>query len=243
MTPPRVFLSYSHDSPDHRMWVLKLATDLRGNSIDVTLDQWDLSPGQDIVEFMQRGISDSDRVVLVCSEQYVRNAEAGSGGVGYERLIVTAELVGNTKTNKFIPIIRNGGGSGHRVPSFLGPRLYLDFSSDGEYESSLEELSREILGVPKTSKPPLGLNPFLSPAKRQRDRGSSYVVVVCREPREVFIDGQSQGDNITANGRPRVLFVPPGFHTFRLGGYASTQTVDVPATPIIAPFRVEFRED
>jgi hypothetical protein len=38
--PVRVFVSYSHDSDPHRAWVLKLATDLRANGVDATLDQW-----------------------------------------------------------------------------------------------------------------------------------------------------------------------------------------------------------
>lgn len=92
MRAPKVFVSYSHDSPDHKKWTLKLATDLRGHGIDVTLDQWDLAPGQDVSMFMQKGISGSDRVLMICSAAYVEKAEAGTGGVGFERLIVTQKL-------------------------------------------------------------------------------------------------------------------------------------------------------
>jgi hypothetical protein len=84
---PKVFISYSHDSQPHKDWVRDLATVLRANGIDVVLDQWDLSPGQDIAAFMAGGIQTADRVLLICTEQYVSKAEAGSGGVGYERLI------------------------------------------------------------------------------------------------------------------------------------------------------------
>ena len=84
---PSAFLSYSHDSEPHKQWVLRLAADLRAKGVDVTLDQWDLSYGQDIAAFMVTGISGADRVILVCTEPYVRKAEAGTGGVGYERLI------------------------------------------------------------------------------------------------------------------------------------------------------------
>jgi hypothetical protein len=159
MAPIRVFVSYSHDSDAHKAWVLKLATDLRTASVDASLDQWDLAVGQDTSAFMQRGISESNRVVLVCTENYVRKAEAGSGGVGYERLIVTSELVQNIDTKKFIPLVRNNGLKG-KVPNFLGPRLYVDFSDDTQYAAKLEELLREILGKPSAVKPPLGPNPF-----------------------------------------------------------------------------------
>jgi hypothetical protein len=103
---PKAFISYSHDSPAHKAWVLKLGADLRANGIDVTLDQWDLAPGQDVSLFMQRGIAEADRVLMICSPTYVTKAEKGVGGVGYERLIVTAEVVASIDTSKFIPILR-----------------------------------------------------------------------------------------------------------------------------------------
>lgn len=159
MDAPRIFISYTHDTPDHKAWVLKLSTDLRTYGIDVILDHWDLSLGQDIAAFMEKGIRDSDRVVVVCSENYVRKTEAGQGGAGYERLIVTAEVVSTISTKKFIPVIRNN----HleiKVPRYLGPRLYADFNSDESYNSSLEQLAREILNLPSSTKPPLGQAPF-----------------------------------------------------------------------------------
>lgn len=159
MGTPTVFISYSHDSPEHKAWVLRLATDLRSNGVDATFDQWDLSPGQDVVGYMQRGITTSDRVLLVCTTEYLRKAEQGSGGVGYERLILTAELVQNIDTKKFIPLVRDNKAES-KVPNFLGPRLYIDFSEDREYRTKLEELLREILGMPSAIKPPLGPNPF-----------------------------------------------------------------------------------
>lgn len=158
MTAPIVFISYSHDTPEHKQWVLRLATDLRTNGVDATLDQWDLVPGQDIAAFMAHGIAQSDRVLLICSDNYVTKAEQGTGGVGYERLIVTAELVQNIDTKKFIPLIRNS--TRPRMPNFLGPRLYLDFSNDSDYQQRFDDLLREILGAPSSSKPPLGPSPF-----------------------------------------------------------------------------------
>ena len=75
--PTRVFISYSHDSPSHKGWVLKLASDLRKNGVDAVLDQWDLSPGEDIAVFMERGLKNAARVVVVCSKKYVERANAG----------------------------------------------------------------------------------------------------------------------------------------------------------------------
>lgn len=46
------------------------------------------------------------------------------------------------------------------MPSFLGPRLYVDFSNDGEYQEKLIELAKELRGLRIAAKPPIGPNPF-----------------------------------------------------------------------------------
>jgi TIR domain len=176
MQAPKVFISYSHDSQQRKDWVLRLASALRTNGIDAKLDQWDLSPGQDIAAFMAGGIGTADRVLLICTGPYVSKAEARTGGVGYERLIATAEVVGSIDTIKFIPIVRNNA-SARKVPDFLGPRMYIDFSDDAQYPAKLEELMREIHQAPAVLRPPLGDNPFrgevIEPAEPVRVAGPS----------------------------------------------------------------------
>lgn len=159
MTAPRVFVSYSHDSDAHKMWVRELCGRLVASGIDVTLDQWALVPGADVVAFMNQGIAAADRVVMICSEAYVAKAEAGVGGVGYERLIVSKEIYDTVDTIKFVPIIRNNP-SGPKTPGFLGVRLYIDFSDDAEFDARADELARAIHNIPAFPKPPLGPNPF-----------------------------------------------------------------------------------
>ncbi len=156
---PKVFISYSHDSPEHRRWVSELGAKLRHNGVDAILDQWDLGPGDDVTQFMERGIIDSDRVLVVCTDQYVRKANAAEGGVGYERMIVTAQLVQDLGTNKFIPVIRQASRQ-EKTPTFLGTRVYIDFRNDSQFESEVEKLIHELHRVPVVEKPPLGKNPF-----------------------------------------------------------------------------------
>ncbi|HDI3175369.1 TPA: toll/interleukin-1 receptor domain-containing protein, partial [Vibrio cholerae] len=103
MTPPRVFISYSHDSAEHKSWVLDFATTLRNRGIDAVLDQWDLKPGDDLPHFMQTELARCDYAILVCTETYVAKANAGKGGVGYEKMIVTSSLLSNIDNNKIIP--------------------------------------------------------------------------------------------------------------------------------------------
>ena len=125
MITPKVFISYSHDTPEHKMWVMKLAQKLMDNGIEVMLDMWELGPGDDIARFMERGLMEADRILMVCTEKYVQKAEAGQGGVGYEKMIVTAGYMKQVDSKRVIPIIRQNGTD--HVPAFLGTRLYMDF--------------------------------------------------------------------------------------------------------------------
>ena len=121
---PKVFISYSHDSPEHKQWVSELGAKLRHNGVDTILDQWDLGLGDDRTLFMERGVKESDRVLVICTDSYVSKANAGIGGVGYERMIVTAQLVQDLGTNKFIPIIRQASEQGENANIFRSTSLY-----------------------------------------------------------------------------------------------------------------------
>ena len=156
---PKVFISYSHDSPEHKRWVSELAARLRHNGIDAILDQWDLGPGDDITLFMESGLRDSDRVLVICTDTYVSKANAGEGGVGYERMIVTAQLIQNLGTNKFIPVIRQASGE-EKTPTFLGTRVFIDFTAESQFDAAFEKLLRELHREPIVKKPPLGKSPF-----------------------------------------------------------------------------------
>lgn len=157
---PQVFLSYSHDSPAHKRWVAELATFLRENGVDAVLDQWDLSPGDDVTKFMEDGLRSADRVLVICTDEYLRKAEGGTGGVAYERMIVTAELVRGLGTKKFVPIVRSVLGA-DKLPEFLGARLWIDLSTDNADEAlERQRLLKELHNVSHLEKPPLGPNPF-----------------------------------------------------------------------------------
>jgi hypothetical protein len=168
MIPPRVFISYSHDSAEHKMWVLNLATTLRNRGIDAVLDQWDLTPGDDLPHFMETELEKCDRAIIVCSETYVDKANAGKGGVGYEKMIVTASLLSTIDNNKIIPIVRQS--SQPALPTFLKSKKYVNFSNDSDVEYSLDELLRALLNAPLYEKPEIGTNPFRALADAKPDR-------------------------------------------------------------------------
>jgi hypothetical protein len=170
MSVPRVFISYSHDSAEHKSWVLDLATTLRNRGVDAVLDQWDLRPGNDLPHFMETELEKCDYVVMICTENYVKKANAGEGGVGYEKMIMTSSMLKRIDSNKVIPVLRQVGTS--LRPTFLSSKLYIDFSKDEDVEYSLDELLRTLLNAPLYEKPEIGKNSFVSMGKSKPDRTS-----------------------------------------------------------------------
>jgi len=156
---PVVFLSYSHDNREHKQWVASFASELVDKGVEVLFDQWDISLGDDIPKFMERAVAKADRVLMVCTEPYVRKADDGIGGAGYEAMIVTGELVKDLGTNKFIPVVRQSG-SEKSVPRCVSTRFYIDLSENADHSEQVENLLRELHNAPASQKPKLGTNPF-----------------------------------------------------------------------------------
>lgn len=157
MNSPKVFISYSHDSQAHKQWTMNFAIRLRNSGVDAILDQWELQPGDDIPHFMERNLASADRVLMICTEPYVIKANSGAGGVGYEKMIVTADLMKSIASNKIIPIIRQDGG--RLLPTFLSSKYFIDFSGD-EVEYAYDELVRTLVGAPLFKKPAISNDMF-----------------------------------------------------------------------------------
>ncbi len=184
MSIPKAFVSYSHDSLEHKKWVLDLATRLRNNGVDAILDQWDLKPGDDLPQFMERGLVAADRVLMICTSKYVDKANSGAGGVGYEKMIVTADLLKRIDSNKVVPLVRQNGT--HNVPAFLRSKLYLDFSQADQFEFSFDELLRTLHNSPLYEKPAIANNPFAPVSETPANRVGDGVLQVMKAVVSVF---------------------------------------------------------
>lgn len=158
----KVFISYSHDSDEHKAWVLKLATDLRRNGLDAILDQWDLVLGSNLPRFMEQGLSGSEKVLVICTDNYIEKSNAGRGGAGYEGQILTAEIYRKQDSVKYIPLVR-GASFAVKTPTCLDGRLYIDSTNQADYEVNLNALIHSLYGVVVLPKPALGPSPFLTP--------------------------------------------------------------------------------
>lgn len=185
MNPPRVFISYSHDSAEHKKWVLDFATTLRNRGIDAVLDQWELKPGDDLPHFMETQLNSAKYVLIICSSRYVEKANAGEGGVGYEKMIMTSNLLSKIDNSKVIPVIRQLSGT-HYLPTFMRTKLFVNFSNDSELEFSFDELLRHLLDAPLFEKPEIGSNPFKPMENSGPDRTSDGVKEVMKAVSRCF---------------------------------------------------------
>lgn len=151
----KAFISYSWDNDDHKNWVRELATRLRSDGIDVTLDQWHVVPGDQLPEFMERAIRESAYVLIVCTHKYKERSDNRQGGVGYEGDIITAEFMTTRNQRKFIPILRQQTWPNSAPNSMLG-KYYIDFSSSPYPQKSYDDLLTTLLGI-REKAPPVGV--------------------------------------------------------------------------------------
>lgn len=158
---PKVFVSYSHDNEEHKEWVLKLSSHLINHGVDIILDQWDLRLGDNLPFFMENGLSESNLVLCICTDNYIEKANANRGGSGYEKKILSADLMKDGTQNYIIPIIRNNTKE-KKTPTFLSGILYIDFQDDKHYFDSYRKLLERIFNEDIKIKPALGECPFKS---------------------------------------------------------------------------------
>ena len=97
---PTAFISYSWDSDEHKMWVRELATRLRQDGVNVTLDQWHTVPGDQLPQFMETAVRENDYVIAICTRRYRERSDNRTGGVGYEGDIITGEVSTNRNHRK-----------------------------------------------------------------------------------------------------------------------------------------------
>ena len=76
----RVFISYSHDSPEHRRRVLALANQLRKDGVEAWIDQYIQDPNEGWIRWMRSQVKQANRILLVFTETYQRRFEGGRRG-------------------------------------------------------------------------------------------------------------------------------------------------------------------
>jgi TIR domain len=163
MSAPRTFISYSWDDDEHKTWVRELATSLRKDGVDVTLDQWHVQPGDQLPAFMERAIRESDFVLIVCTPKYKTKSDErskGGGGVAYEGDVIQGEVFTRHNHRKFIPILRKGNWIDSAPAQLLG-KAYIGLQDEEMFQSNYPMLLRTLHGIGQPI-PELGSKPEFS---------------------------------------------------------------------------------
>lgn len=68
MSTHKVFISYSHSDKE---WAREFAETIANTGVEVWFDEFDIKPGQPLVEALEKGLRDSDAVVLLINSENV----------------------------------------------------------------------------------------------------------------------------------------------------------------------------
>ena len=91
---------------------------------------------------------------MICTVDYVAKANKCEGGVGYEKMIITSNLLKSIDVNKIIPIIKQINTKD--VPTFLKTKYYIDLTNKNDFEVNFDQLIIRIHNAPLLKKPKIG---------------------------------------------------------------------------------------
>jgi phospholipase C len=167
-TSPKVFVSYSHDSPEHEDRVLGLVGRLRNDGIDALIDQYVPAPKDGWPVWMDLEMQKADFVLLVCTNVYLRRVEGredpGKGrGVLWEGKLIYSNLYfSDSSAQKYIPILFENCKPTD-IPTPLRTMTYYSVGTENGYD----DLYRRLTNQPKFQVPSLGKLKPVAPLEPQ----------------------------------------------------------------------------
>lgn len=168
---PRVFLSYSHDSPQHSERVLNFARALREHGIDVELDQFHSDEIVDWPHWCNEQISreHSDFVVCVCTAEYKRRIDGQvppekGRGVYWEGSLLDDDVYDDKGNRRIIPVLVDDEPE-KSIVRFLRGWTHCRIRAFVLADAGYEHLLRILTGQARVKANPLGTIPVLGVAK------------------------------------------------------------------------------
>jgi hypothetical protein len=160
---PIVFISYSHDSREHKDLVRAFSAFLRNRiGLDVRLDQWDDDVRQDWALWATRLFTISNFVIVVASPDYRKRAdgeaESHEGrGAQFEAAMIRDALTKDLRaaTARILPVVLPGR-SVEDIPTFLNPYSTTHFTIGEFTTEGIAELLVAITGIGKHPLPERG---------------------------------------------------------------------------------------
>ena len=145
MTAPKVFLS--HASEDKDRFVVGFARQLRESGVDVWLDQWEMKPGDSLVDkIFEGGLKEARAVIIVLSTTSVQKP--------WVREELNASVVNRiSRGTKLIPVVIDECD----VPESLRSTVWQKVDSLEDYSQSLQRILSAIFD--SSDKPAIGKPP------------------------------------------------------------------------------------
>ncbi|HUU09880.1 MAG TPA: TIR domain-containing protein [Phycisphaerae bacterium] len=166
---PKVFISYSHDSDEHKARVLAFARALRANGIDVEIDQFHTDEIVDWPRWCNDQISrdHSDFVLCVCTAEYRRRIEGKvpptkGKGVYWEGSLLDDDLYDEKGNSRLIPVLFDDEPDS-AIPRFLRGWTFCRLRDFAVADPGYETLIRILTGQASVEKNALGPVPVLPP--------------------------------------------------------------------------------
>jgi formylglycine-generating enzyme required for sulfatase activity len=150
--PPRVFISYSHDSEEHRARVLELAQRLRQDGVEAWLDRFEPAPPQGWPRWIVEEVQRAEFIVLVCTDayrgQFERRDTFGQGQMTTFVGLLANQLLfeGELDYERAVPVIF-AGTARDAIP--LALRSALCHTLPTEYDALLGRLTRSLAIAPE----------------------------------------------------------------------------------------------
>lgn len=149
---PKVFIS--HASEDKDRFVVEFARRLRENGVDAWLDQWEMKPGDSLVDkIFEEGLKEARAVIVVLSTVSVQKP--------WVREELNTSVVNRiSRGTRLIPVVIDDC----EIPESLRSTLWQKIEDLANYDQSLQRILSAIFGV--DDKPTIGPPPvrFSGPA-------------------------------------------------------------------------------
>ena len=164
---PKVFISYSYDNSEHEKWIKDLTNKLRSDAgVDAIIDKFALNQASDLDEVMKKGFEQSDKVVIVATENYAKKSNDNKSGVAYETSLATI-IARKGNKDKLIFIKKDSTADFDTIFPFQFKDYYaIDFSEEINFEEKFKELYHKIWNKEYHKKAEIGTSPFDSIASK-----------------------------------------------------------------------------
>ncbi|WP_410659435.1 SEFIR domain-containing protein [Amycolatopsis sp. lyj-112] len=160
---PQVFVTYAHDSPEHKERVRRFAEFLHAEiGLEVHLDQWDDNERRDWSLWASKHLDTANFVVVVVSPEYKRRAEGTAApdegrGSQYEAARIRDRLTKNLnlELKRVLPVVFPQQ-SIEDIPNFLNPYSTTRYPIETFTEEGVSDLLTAITGRARQQRPERG---------------------------------------------------------------------------------------